>query len=332
MKIINLVLIGYYIKISYENLYSNNNIPEPNNYENHNLRDINHSNLLISKKNLILGVIQGYSLVTVLPFFKSIIYSKFTNCDVVIFFRKISQDLIEYIKRIGFLAFEISHEYENDNIANLRWKIYSNYLNEKRNEYNLVFIADVRDTLFQSDIFKHYEKHKSFLGLAIEDGTLNETSNRIWITNFVGVEKYKVIKNARIICFDILWGTLDKVLEVSTFLWEKYLSNTTYVDQGVANYLFHYENLLKEFIVKSDNYGPVMTIGLTDPKNLILDNENNLLNFKGEIASVIHQYDRKNKIFTKLLHKYCPEFYISNDIELNYKNKNNMDIIFIEII
>lgn len=322
MKIINLVLIGFYIKISFENLYSNNNILEHNNNENHNLRDINLSNTLISKKNLILGVIQEYSLVTVLPFFKSIIRSKFTNCDVVIFFRKISQDLIEYIKRIGILSFEISHEYENDNIVSLRWKIYANYLNEKKNEYNLVFIADVRDTLFQSDIFKYYERHKSFLGLAIEDGTLNETSNRIWITNFVGLEKHKDIENERIICLGTLWGTLDKVLEFSTLFWEKYLSNTTFVDQGVANYLFYYEKLLKEFIVKSDNYGPVMTVGLTQSKNLILDNENNLLNFKGEIAAVIHQYDRKNEIFTKLLYKYCPEFNISDDIEFNYRNNN----------
>lgn len=34
-----------------------------------------------------------------------------------------------------------------------------------------------------------------------------------------------------------------------------------------------------------------MTIGITPPKNITLDKDNNILNFKGEIAEVVHQYD-----------------------------------------
>ena len=38
-----------------------------------------------------------------------------------------------------------------------------------------------------------------------------------------------------------------------------------------------------------------MTVGLSN-KNYSYDSEDNILNLKGDIAAVIHQYDRKPKI------------------------------------
>ena len=50
--------------------------------------------------------------------------------------------------------------------------------------------------------------------------------------------------------------------------------------------------------------GTVMTIGLTDAKDIHTDSAGNVLNGKGEIAAVVHQYDRKPKIIAIVLKKY----------------------------
>ena len=63
--------------------------------------------------------------------------------------------------------------------------------------------------------------------------------------------------------------------------------------------------MFKDCLIKSDNKnGYVMTIGLTNNTNIILDHENNILNGKGKIAAVIHQYDRKPYIIRKIKNKY----------------------------
>ena len=47
-----------------------------------------------------------------------------------------------------------------------------------------------------------------------------------------------------------------------------------------------------------------MTIGLTKRENINLDSDNNILNMKGDIAAVIHQYDRKADITDIVKKKY----------------------------
>ena len=260
-----------------------------------------------NKKNIILGIIEKYSLNTILPFFKSYIYSEFKNCDLVIFVRNVSTKIINYLKSIGVIVYEVPSEYKRISTINVRWKMYINYLNENKNKYNLVFSADVRDTYFQKDVFENYKNHEPFLGVAIEDDTLNEKYDKKWIIDYVGVEKHKIIQHERIICVGTLWGTYDKFLEFSIMFWDRLISNPNAIEQGIANYMFYYEKIFKDCILKSDNFGPVMTIGVTKRHNLILDSQDNILNFEGEIASVIHQYDRKPDIVEKVLRKFCPE-------------------------
>ena len=262
----------------------------------------------INKKNAILGIIQNYSLIIILPFFKSLIRANLTNCDVIMFVRHVSQDLITYLKDIKVFVFKIPKKYRKVSVINLRWKMYLDFLRKRKEEYNLVFSVDIRDTIFQKDIFKYYENFSEpFLGVSIEDGTLNEKINKNWLINFIGEEIHKVIQNNRIICVGSIWGTLDKFLEFSIIFWENLISNTHAVEQGIGNYLFYYKKIFQDCLIKSDNYGPVMTIGLTERNNIILDNQDNILNFGGEIAAVIHQYDKKCDILIKIYKKFCPE-------------------------
>jgi hypothetical protein len=194
--------------------------------------------------------------------------------------------------------------------------MYFNYLNERKNEYNLVFSADVRDTIFQKDIFKFYENKGSFLGVPIEDGTLQEKVNKAWIIEYCGEKLYETIKHERIICVGTIWGTSDKFMEFSNILYNELFKSPKSIEQGVANFLFYHEKIFNNCMLKSDNYGPVMTIDLTKTANLFLDPQNNLLNFDNEIAAVVHQYDRKPHLVNLFKKKFCPELYQDN-IKMN---------------
>ena len=290
--------------------------------------NINSNNSQKNKKNVILGVIQGYSISKVLTFFKSLIKANISNCDIVIFVRNVSKIIIDYLHSIGVIVYEIPNKYKNIIIINIRWKMYIDFLERNKNKYKLILHCDIRDTFFQKDIFKYYENHEPFLGVSIEDGTLNENVNKGWIINFVGDKKYKMIKNERIICIGSIWGTIDKFLDFSIYFWNKLIKNPYSIEQGIANYIFYYEKMFNNFIIKSDNYGPIMTIGLTKKEKIIIDSNDNILNFQGEVAAVIHQYDRKVDIVKRIKKKYCPEllYYekiINDNNEFNKKNKLN---------
>ena len=67
-----------------------------------------------------------------------------------------------------------------------------------------------------------------------------------------------------------------------------------------------------------------MTIGLTKKGNIKIDSENNIINYKGNIASIVHQYDRHRNIKILIKNKYCPELIYKRNI----KNGFILSIIF----
>ena len=282
------------------------------------------------KKNIILGIIENYSLNIILPFFKSFLKSNFENCDIVMFIRNVPQKTIKYLRSIGVLIIQIPEKYRKSTTINIRWKMYADFLKDKKNKYKLVLHTDVRDTFFQKDVFKYYENYKPFLGVAIEDGTLNGTINKKWIIDYVGEEKHRKIKDERIICVGQIWGTIDKFLEFSIFFYNKLQASPNAIEQGICNYWIYYEKIFYNFIIKSDNFGPIMTIGLTNVSDIHLDSKNNILNFRNKIASVIHQYDRKIDIVNIVLHKYCPE--LEENIFFNKIINYNKNIIHLLIL
>ena len=320
-----LIIILLYFNNCNENEFFINKLHNDKNKNNNNFsQSYNLSQIYSKKKNLILGLIQKYSLKKILPFFNSFLKANFENCDIVMFIRYISPNIINYLKSIGVIVFKIPNKYKKVSAINVRWKMYLDFLKDKKNIYNLVLHTDVRDSIFQKDIFKYYEDYQSFLGVSIEDGTLNEKLNKNWIIKYVGEEKYRKIKNERIICVGQIWGTIDKFLEFSSILWLKLKANPKAIEQGICNYLIYYEKKFKDYLVKSDNFGPIMTIGLTDLNNIHFDSEKNILNFKNETASIIHQYDRKKYIQNIVFHKFCPELFIlnqSNKFNFSYTNK-----------
>ena len=147
-----------YLNFSKKN-NNNKNINKTNIYS-----QIDSSKNIKSNKNLILGIIHEYSLEMVLPFFNSLIEANIKNCDKVMFVRNVSGNLVSYLKRIGVFVYTISDEYKNISAINIRWKMYIDFLNEKKGEYNLIISIDIRDSIFQKDVF--YKKRLLYFYLA----------------------------------------------------------------------------------------------------------------------------------------------------------------------
>ena len=96
------------------------------------------------KKNAVISIIQGYSLSIILPFFESLIHSNFKNCDIVVFVKDVSQLIFDYLKNIRVIIHDIPKEYNNFSMTNLRWKLYKDFLETKKNDYNMVLFADIK--------------------------------------------------------------------------------------------------------------------------------------------------------------------------------------------
>lgn len=232
------------------------------------------------------------------------------------------------MKSYGAIVYPVPKKFKKKKIINYRWKIYEDFLNNNKGKYNIVFTADLRDVFFQKDVFKFYNLKKPFLGIALEDGDLSEKFNRRWMIEAFGHNLHKTIKHERIFCVGTVWGTTKKFSEFSNIMWMKLNSEWSLahnvIEQAVGNYIIYYEKIFDDCLIKSNNKdGYVMTIGLTKRQNIFLDSQNNILNGKGEIAAVIHQYDRKPDIVAKIKYKY-------NFLNYNAKKRNYIyTIIFL---
>ena len=233
------------------------------------------------------------------------------------FVGNMTEETIEKIKSCGVKVYPIPENYSHLSLNNYRWKLYGDYLNKKNGKYKLVLTTDLKDSIFQKDLFKLYENHKPFLGISKEDLYLSEHMNREWLENAYGINVVRFLRNKRIVCAGTLWGTVDKFIEASNILWEKLSSQWSVKlevnEQAIFNYLIYVEHFLSDYLVISDNEsGPVMTIGSTHYKYITFDSEDNILNEKGEVAAVVHQYETKPYVTRKVVNKYCPEFNVDN--------------------
>lgn len=289
------------------------------------------------KKNLILCSVLNYKWEVVQPFFKSFESVGFENCDCIVFVSRISNSTLNKIKSCGAIVINIPKEYENMNVNKMRWKMYFDYVINNIDKYNLVLATDSRDAFFQRDLFQFYDSKKSFLGVALEEDYLSERVLKIWITYAFGKEVFKKIKNKRMICAGTILGTVDKFIQFAYNIWEKVKNdsfNLKLHDQAVTNYIIYIEKKFDDCLKKSEyKDGYIITLGLVR-NNITLDNENNILNEDGEIAALVHQYDRKKDIQKIVRKKYCVEgkVYINKKKFINLKSFTFFLLLILMII
>lgn len=248
-------------------------------------------------KNLLIGAFTNHNWDEIAPFFNSYVQAGFENCDCVMFVSHVLEDTVKRMEASGVIVKYIDERYKNGFINLYRWELYRDYLKEHTAEYDMICTADVRDVIFQKDIFKCYLHNEEFLGLALEDSNLTANFSKTWLTKLFGQEVYESIKDNPVSCNGTVWGTTGcfcKFLDMMTSYIDRSIYEQKISDQNIANYLIYYKHMLDDIpVIRSTNKdGYVMTIGFTDAKNIHTDSAGNVLNSKGEIVAVVHQYDR----------------------------------------
>lgn len=275
-----------------------------------------------NKKNLIIGLIRGYTWSIIKPFFISLISTEINNYDLVIFVDKLSDETLEKIKLCGAIIKDISEKnlgYQD--LIKYRWKLFSDFLKENKDKYNLVFATDIKDVIFQKDIFHFYNNTISFISFNLEDTTLRNSVNKNWVKSFCKTnEEYFKIADEQVISDGTIISSVDKFLEFTDTLWQTISNLSNINDQGAINYLIHYQKILNDSIRITDNYGPIITISTSGNNKISVDSDNNVLNLKGKIAGIVHQYDRKPEIVKKINKKY------SDDILNKYFNNKTKEV------
>ena len=277
-------------------------------YQNNKIRNLNSNNV---KKNVIIGLVKGYYWRNIRPFFISYLKAGFKNCELVMFVDKLSEETINKMKLCGATVRDIPVKHLGfRKLMKYRWKWYADFLSENKEKYNEVFSADIRDTIFQKDIFQLYDNNKPFISFFLEESNLRDPVNKYWVKSLCKTkEEYNSIAEKQIICGGTILASVDIFIDFSNILYDtisnyETTSNKEIYDQGAVNYLVYYKKLYNDIMILKNNSGPVITLCLVKRNKIKLDSENNVLNYEGNIAAVVHQYDRKPDINLKMFQKY----------------------------
>ena len=270
-------------------------------------------------KNLVMGVATGYGWHNLEPFINS--FNRHAqNTDLILFVDNISDFTRDALIKNNVEILPIPDEFKNSLIVNARWQIYKKFLDERGKNYGQVLVTDVRDVIFQGDIFSKYENFSDYLGYAVEEGNIRpidkEPVDWIWIKNFFGEDTANKLADKPAICAGTAIGTVKEAKIFFSAQWEMLKKSISWGDdQAVMNYLVYEKLLPIENLIKIDTQtGEILTLALTDNP---ATKENFILRGNGEIPAVVHQYDR-HKNLAELVNK------IYRDKNFNF-NENFLD-------
>jgi hypothetical protein len=182
-------------------------------------------------------------------------------------------------------------------ITDYRHYLYYNFMIKNEQQYNVVLITDVRDVYFQSDPFKADWPQDS-LSVAKECREISqEIFNTRWILTKFGSHIYNSLQHKTILCAGTTFGPSKLIVKYLKEMNDNLFYNGYFPwsDQAVHNYLV-YSEIVKPVSFADNETGPIMTLALEDDKNILINTDNQILLRNGQIAPIIHQYDRKYEL------------------------------------
>jgi hypothetical protein len=194
--------------------------------------------------------------------------------------------------------------------ASLRWIIISQYLkhiDNMRTGYKYVFICDSRDVVFQRNIFDNVNRYEEGL-FAFQETikiTIKKCSyNSKWIRDCYGEAELDRIGNRSVICAGTILGSWRAIIDYLSLV--EQITKNRYRqcnDQGIHNHIVHVDgvNNTKIHIIPHET-GFVGTVGST--VTYTRNQFGLILNEKGQVYAVVHQFDRCKPINDQLEIEY----------------------------
>jgi len=183
-------------------------------------------------------------------------------------------------------------------IANLRFLLAERYLRDHADVYGHVMITDVRDVIFQADPFDFEGVDGLVTFLEGPEYTVETCKNyRAWIDAAFGAGEVADYRGAPLSCCAITIGTAREMLGYCGAMARLIRGNCTRepylfgLDSAAHNHLcFHRE--LPRMALGENLAGPVAHLGAIKAGDIRCNEEGMLLNKRGGVVNIVHQYDR----------------------------------------
>lgn len=284
---------------------------------------------MFMNKNVIIGAIKDYNFFLIEPFFKTC--RKFMpNIEIVIFYENLSKKTLS--KLIGFNIKLVKMDNEsykkNLTINEYRYCFYKDFLLKNKHKYDNILLTDIRDVIFQGDIFSY--KYKEPLNFFLENKKIEECPfNSKWILGLVGKEGWLKIKKEIISCSGTTIGKEDKIINyLETLINIVKKSRIQGSDQGAHNIIIYFKKIRDPYLFKNFD-GPIATCGYSK-KKIKFDKKNNLLGKDDKKIPLVHQYDRIPSLFKKYSSSKMKAYYLKiklkKFIKLKLKTLFNISI------
>lgn len=271
--------------------------------------------------NLVMTICMNYDYEIYERFIGSLFDSIKNNIQLVIFIGRKDEIHLKKLKELYKNIIYIIVDNGYDHIVNYRFKMYYEYLDNNKENYEYVFLCDSRDVLFQKNIFEHpllltnddlYIFEEETENIKIKDCRFNS----LYIKKS-GLNIQHLVHNKNILCVGTLLGNTRGILcylrqfnDIMDYMIKKENRELYGTDSGI-NYYIIYGDLLKNVkICRCKNEDKlVYTMAFPNYLNLInytsILNENKQICYNGEVSYCVHQYDRlDDDIKKRMSYKY----------------------------
>lgn len=227
-----------------------------------------------------------------------------THSDIVLFMNKISPQQQEIFDKYSATAipFDESNLLPHPTLmasyhpSTYRWPMIKDFFDHHKS-YDKILLADVRDMAFQGDPFSIPTSPGLYVFNGVESKTIGEDGwNGGWVKDCFGQETFNKIFSNKIICSGVSVGSADAVLPyidqmAATMTTDDFAKcERNGVDQGVHNVLLHTHKIDPSTVFQFDQKtGPVANM---QAHVMELKSNFDVVNSKGEVVPIIHQYDR----------------------------------------
>ncbi len=242
---------------------------------------------------LVLGAAVGLHRAHILPFLLSLQSCGFSG-ETVLYVDLLEDEARETLKRFGVRLLTLPEDspLRGAWVNNSRYFIYELFLARAQQPYRHVLLTDVRDVLFQRNPF--LIDTGNMLGCFLEAAAIGDCStNSGWIRAAFGEDALARMQDKPIVCSGTTLGPApcirDYLSRMTAHLRGLDLDNRG-IDQGVHNYLVHVEGI-EDLRLFTNGSGPVLTMGHM-PGLFHVRADGLVCREDGEVAHVLHQYDR----------------------------------------
>jgi hypothetical protein len=258
------------------------------------------------RKDLIMGAVSNIPLESIKLFFKSLEQTGFSG-ETVLFIENIENQTQEILKDlkldVKLITFQRVGSESNFMIHDYRYSLYYKFLLGEGHRFNNILLTDVRDVFFQTNPFLE-NWSKDSITVTKEALLIHQDMNwnGPWILTKFGHEVFSTIQHQPILCSGTIFGPtkfmIDFLKEMTHVLFDNGYVRLS--DQSSLNYLVH-TGIIKSVAYSDNENGPIMT--LCWEKQININQDNQVLLKNGNIASILHQYDRHDHLIKLLRSK-----------------------------